>query len=124
MAPTDRARLGLYVGGSKVLVTDISLGGVRFVYDVKLPLVPDLSLDLRFYLAGEDYAVPSRILRIAYNRGRFRTAVAVFTRAPVRFEAGPRAHDARHAKGRTHRRIKGPPGREATACFPSPIAVY
>ena len=85
-APTDRTPLTLYVAGSKVQITDVSLGGVRFDYDVALPLVPNLALDLRFYLAGEDYAVPSRILRTTWNRGRFRTAVAVFTHVAPRFE--------------------------------------
>ena len=86
VAPTDRTRLDLYVAGSKVQITDISLGGVRFAYDVALPLVPGLSVDLRFDLADEDYAVPARILRITYDKGRFRTAVAGFTDVTARFE--------------------------------------
>jgi hypothetical protein len=84
--PTDRSRLDLYVAGAKVRIADISLGGVRFTYDVSLPLVPDLPLDLRFDLAGVDYAVSSRILRITYDKGRFRTAVAGFTDMTARFE--------------------------------------
>ena len=86
VAPTGQTRLDLYVGGSKVRIADVSLGGVRFTYDVALPLVPDLPVDLRFDLGGEDYAVRSRILRITYDKGRFRTAVAAFTNVTGRFE--------------------------------------
>ena len=84
--PTGQNRLDLYVSGMKVEIADISLGGVRFSYDVALPLAPELPVTLRFDLAGVDYSVSGRILRITYNKGRFRTAVASFANVTGRFE--------------------------------------
>ena len=74
------------MSGMKVEIADISLGGVRFSYDVALPLAPELPVTLRFDLAGVDYSVSGRILRITYNKGRFRTAVASFANVTGRFE--------------------------------------
>lgn len=84
--PTPMTRLDLYVGGEKVTIVDISLGGVRFSYDRSMPLEAGVSLRLCFYVAGEEHAVDARVLRTAYARGRLKVAVAEFESATGRFE--------------------------------------
>jgi PilZ domain len=63
VGPSSRSGLDAFICDKKVSVIDISVGGIRFSYELDLPLEPHLVVDVRLRIGKSDYTIKARTIR-------------------------------------------------------------